>query len=96
MKTRDSVWFDAAPSSFGWSVGDVVAYAYRFYNGGSHGYAYGTVTAVHPGSTKNTAKVSIRPFNAWKFGEGIITRRVGIIHHASKPAGADGKPGSKG
>lgn len=85
---KDSVWFDAAPSSFGWSVGDVVAYTYRFYNGGSHGYAYGTVTAVHPGGTKNTAKVTIEPAKFYRFGEGKITRSVAKIHHTKMPASA--------
>lgn len=74
---------DAAPTSaHGWAVGDHCEYVYRFYNGqAGHGFAQGTVAAVHPGTTPNNTTVSIRPAPYFDFGEGVITRHVDGIHH---------------
>lgn len=72
---------DEDKKSFGWHVGDKVSYTYRYYNGGSHGYAHGTVTAVHKGTTRHNTTVSIRPDTGFRFGEGIITRHIDKIRH---------------
>lgn len=73
-----AVWFDAGTSSFGWKVGDKVAYTYR-----SAKSPEGTVTAVHPGTTRDNTTISIRPQPHWHFGEGIITRHITKVRHIS-------------
>lgn len=70
------VWFDATTSNFGWKVGDKCAYTYR-----SAKNPEGTVTAVHPGTTRDNTTVSIRPAPGFHFGEGIITRHITKIRH---------------
>lgn len=77
--TKDAmprVWFDATTSNFGWKVGDKCAYTYR-----SAKNPEGTVTAVHPGTTRDNTTVSIRPAPGFHFGEGIITRHITKIRH---------------
>lgn len=73
--------------AFGWKVGDTAAYTYR-----SAKHPKGKVTAVHPGTTRKTATVTIEPAPAYRFGEGRITRHMDKIRHASLTA-ADRKKG---
>lgn len=74
-----SVWFDeGAKSSFGWKVGDLCGYVYR-----SAPSPEGRVTAVHPGTTRDTATVTISPAPGFAYGEGLITRKISGIHHIS-------------
>lgn len=74
---------DEDKKSFGWKVGDKVSYTYRYYNGGSHGYAHGTVTAVHKNTTRKNTTVSIRPDSDFRFGPRTITRHIDKIRHRS-------------
>lgn len=76
----------ADKQTFGWKVGDTVAYTYR-----SAKHPKGKVTAVHPGTTRKTAAVTIEPAPAYRFGEGKITRHVDKIKHGTLTA-ADRKP----
>lgn len=87
---------DKRKSNYGWKVGDHVAYVYRFYNGKpGHGFAEGTVTAVHAGTTRNNTTVSIRPAPGFHFGEGIITRHITGVHHMSTLSARANTPVSK-
>lgn len=68
-------------STFGWKVGMTAGYTYR-----SAKAPKGRVTAVHPGSTKATATVTIAPAPKFRYGEGHITRHMDKIHHATLSA----------
>lgn len=71
----------SAKGTFGWKVGMIAGYTYR-----SAKAPKGRVTAVHPGSTKATAAVTIAPAPKFRYGEGHITRHMDKIHHATLSA----------
>lgn len=78
MSKLTDAFHKAHASTFGWKSGDDALYSYR-----SAKSPKGVVTAVHPGTTRKNATVTIEPAPKFRFGEGKITRHVDKISHTT-------------